>query len=108
MAGAALQRVKIKAGVEVIADNVESLCCTFEQGVEHRTKLGSPLDGNNVRERSFKRLLEKAGLPAMRFHNLRHGAATLLTAEGVPVNVISEMLGHADISTTLRIYSSCC
>jgi site-specific recombinase XerD len=52
--------------------------------------------------------LEKAGLPAMRFHNLRHGAATLLTAEGVPVNVISEMLGHGDIPVTLRIYSSCC
>lgn len=41
----------------------------------------------------------------MRFHNLRHGAATLLMAEGVPVKVVSEMLGHADITTTLRIYS---
>jgi site-specific recombinase XerD len=41
----------------------------------------------------------------MRFHTLRHCAATLLMAEGVPVKVASEMLGHADISTTLRIYS---
>lgn len=41
----------------------------------------------------------------MRFHALRHSAATLLMAEGVPVKVTSEMLGHADITTTLRIYS---
>jgi integrase len=67
--------------------------------------IGRPLDGNNLRTRSFARLLKKAGLPAMRFHNLRHSAATLLMAEGVPVKVASEMLGHADIVTTLRIYS---
>ena len=41
----------------------------------------------------------------MRFHALRHSAATLLMAEGVPVKVASELLGHADIPTTLRIYS---
>lgn len=41
----------------------------------------------------------------MRFHGLRHTAATLLMAEGVNVKVASEMLGHADISTTLRIDS---
>ena len=41
----------------------------------------------------------------MRFHALRHSAATLLMAEGVPVKVASEMLGHSDITTTLRIYS---
>lgn len=41
----------------------------------------------------------------MRFHTLRHCAATLLMAEGVPVKVVVETLAHADISTTLRIYS---
>ena len=66
---------------------------------------GRSLDANNLRTRSFVRLLTKAGLPAMRFHALRHSAATLLMAEGVPVKVASEMLGHADITTTLRIYS---
>ena len=69
------------------------------------TGRGRPLDGNNVRTRSFARLLERAGLPPMRFHSLRHAAATILMAEGVPVKVISEMLGHADITTTLRIYA---
>jgi integrase len=41
----------------------------------------------------------------MRFHSLRHTAATLLMSAGVPVKVASEMLGHADITTTLRTYS---
>ena len=49
--------------------------------------------------------MEKAGLPKIRFHDLRHTAATLLMSQGMPIKVASEMLGHADISTTLRIYS---
>jgi integrase len=66
---------------------------------------GRPLDGNNVRARSFKALLKRAELPPMRFHNLRHGAASLLLAEGVNVKVISEMLGHADVTVTLKVYA---
>jgi integrase len=38
-------------------------------------------------------------------HDLRHSAASLLLAQGVPVKVVSEMLGHADVSTTLSIYA---
>ena len=41
----------------------------------------------------------------MRIHDLRHSAASLLLADGVPVKVVSEMLGHADVATTLRIYA---
>lgn len=66
---------------------------------------GRPLDGNNVRERHLKRLLKKAELPHMRFHDLRHAAASLLLAEGVQVKVISELLGHSDITTTLKVYA---
>jgi len=66
---------------------------------------GRPLDGNNFRTRAFARLLVKAQLPPMRFHSLRHTAATVLLAEGLNVKVVSEMLGHADIVTTLRTYS---
>ena len=69
------------------------------------SQYGRPLDGNNFRQRAFARLLDKAHLPPMRFHSLRHTAATLLMAQGVPVKVASEMLGHADITTTLRTYS---
>jgi integrase len=76
-----------------------------DHGLVFATLTGRPLDGNNVRQRAFRRLLERAGLPPMRFHSLRHTAATLLMAEGVPIKVASEMLGHADITTTLRTYS---
>jgi integrase len=69
------------------------------------TSTGRPLDGNNLRQRTFRRLLERAELPHLRFHDLRHTAATLLMAHGVPIKVASEMLGHADITTTLRTYS---
>jgi len=41
----------------------------------------------------------------VRFHDLRHSPASLLLAEGVPVKVVSEMLGHSDMTTTLRIYA---
>jgi integrase len=52
----------------------------------------------------FKPLLRKAGLPAIRFHDLRHTAATLLLAQGVNPKVVSELLGHASIALTLGIY----
>lgn len=53
----------------------------------------------------FKHALQKAGLPDMRFHDLRHSAATILLSMGVNVKVIQELLGHANISITLNIYS---
>jgi integrase len=53
----------------------------------------------------FFRLLEKAGLPRMRFHDLRHTAATLLLSIGVEMRVIQDILGHSDIATTANIYA---
>jgi integrase len=68
--------------------------------------LGGIVIPDNLAKRSFKPLAQKAGfLPEMRFHDLRHTAATLLLSRGVNVKVVSEMLGHADISITLRIYA---
>jgi integrase len=53
----------------------------------------------------LQRLLKKAGLPPMRFHDLPHSAATLLLAMGVHIKVVQELLGHSNITTTLNIYS---
>jgi len=53
----------------------------------------------------FKKLLEKAGLPDIRFHDLRHSAATLLLSLGVHPKVVQELLGHTQISMTMDIYS---
>jgi integrase len=55
--------------------------------------------------RSYRRLLERAGLPRVRFHDLRHTYATLALRDGVPVKVVSETLGHASITLTLDTYS---
>jgi integrase len=52
----------------------------------------------------FDKLLKKASLPDIRFHDLRHSAATIWIALGVSPNVIRELLGHRNIVTTLGIY----
>jgi integrase len=54
--------------------------------------------------KSFQKLLKAATLPAFRFHDLRHTFATLLIEKGVPIKVVSELLGHSSITITLRVY----
>jgi len=66
--------------------------------------IGDPLHGTYVLRCLFK-LLASAGLPRIRFHDLRHTAATLLLSARVNPKVVSEMLGHATIAITLDIYS---
>jgi len=53
----------------------------------------------------FRQLLAKAGLPKMKIHDLRHGAASLMAAMGIPPRVAMELLGHSQISTTMNIYA---
>jgi integrase len=53
----------------------------------------------------FSKLLKEAGLPQVRFHDLRHSAATLLLSMGVPAKVVQELLGHSRIGMTLDTYS---
>ena len=67
-------------------------------------EIGEPLSGFHV-SRRFRSLLALAGLPSMRYHELRHGAASLMAAQGVPARVAMEVLGHAQISTTLNLYT---
>jgi integrase len=54
---------------------------------------------------SFYPLLERAGLPRIRFHDLRHSAAMLLLGLGIHPKIVSEMLGHSQIDITLDLYS---
>lgn len=50
-------------------------------------------------------LLEKAGLSSIRFHDLRHSAATLLLKLSVHPKIVQELLGHTQISMTIDVYS---
>lgn len=68
------------------------------------TPFGTPINPANVR-RSLNALIQKAAVPKIRFHDLRHTHATLLLAKGVNVKVISERLGHSNIKITLDTYS---
>lgn len=63
------------------------------------------MERQNIQRRSFWPLLERTGLRRIRFHDLRHSAATLLLAEGVNPKVIQERLGHSRISVTLDLYA---
>ena len=74
-------------------------------GLVFRDTRRGPLRKSNLVRRSFLPLLKRAGLPAIRFHDLRHTAATLLLAQGVHPKIVQERLGHSQISLTLDTYS---
>ena len=65
---------------------------------------GGPLSPDTV-SHAFPKALTKAGLPHIRFHDLRHTHATLMLKQGVHPKIVSERLGHASINITLDTYS---
>jgi integrase len=68
------------------------------------SSIGTPLSQSN-HNREFKQLLKDANLPNIRFHDLRHTAASLMLKQGVSVKVVQERLGHSDAAMTLNVYS---
>lgn len=68
------------------------------------SQVGGPLDDSMVRKR-FNRLLIDAGLPRMRFHDLRHSCATFMLAQGVSPRVVMEIMGHSSIGLTMNTYA---
>ncbi len=76
-----------------------------DNGLVFCTHAGKPLDFRNLTTASFKPLLKKAGLPDVRFHDLRHTCATLLLSRGHHPKLVQELLGHASVAMTLDRYS---
>lgn len=74
-----------------------------EQKLVFTTRIGTPVDTTNVLHR-FHQILLDAGLPRMRFYDLRHTHAALLISEGVHPKKIAERLGHASIKLTMDLY----
>ena len=68
------------------------------------TPQGAPLSKHTLIGQ-YKRHLSRAGLPEMRFHDLRHSCASLLVAQGVHPRVVMEILGHSTITLTMNTYS---
>ncbi len=76
-----------------------------ENGLVFASETGEPLNRRYLASRRFKALLKRAGLPEIRFHDLRHTCVTLLLSKNVNPKIVSEMLGHASIAITLDTYS---
>jgi site-specific recombinase XerD len=73
-------------------------------GYVFATTIGTAQDARNV-TRGYHVARERAGLPNIPWHHLRHFAATALLAEGEDLYVVSRMLGHASITTTASFYA---
>jgi integrase len=76
-----------------------------DRGLIVATSVGTPVNPENLVERSFKPLLKGTGLPEIQFHDLRYTCATLLLGRGVHPKLVQELLGHANIAMTLDTYS---
>ncbi len=74
-------------------------------GLIFTTALGRPVDGGEL-TKTFQAVCAAAGLPRRRFHDLRHGSATLLLASGVDLKTVSAILGHSTISLTANTYAA--
>ncbi len=76
-----------------------------DYGLVFPTLLGTPQSPSNIRTRSLNRILTRAHLPLISFHDLRHTAATLALSANVNPKIVSEMLGHSSVAFTLDTYS---
>ncbi len=76
-----------------------------DHGFVFATKTGEPFSDRNIISRYFKPLLKAEGLPDIKLYGLRHTCITLLLSAGENIKVVSERIGHADVSLTLRTYA---
>ena len=74
-----------------------------DHGLIFASQVGTPMDPDNF-SHSFARLCERAGLGHWHPHELRHSGASLMLAQGTPLHVVSEVLGHASIAITKDVY----
>jgi integrase len=74
-------------------------------GLVFGTRSGNPIRRPNFRRVWVAAVVRSGLLPALRFHDLRHSFAPWLVSDGVPINVVSRLMGHEQISTTLDRYT---
>lgn len=76
----------------------------LDHGLVFINTKGKPIHPSNI-DRQFAKLIKKYKLPKIRFHDLRHTAATIMLENGTDVKTVAEQLGHADAAVLLDIYS---
>jgi integrase len=87
-----------------VAERVAAANVWQDRDLVFCSAIGGYLHASRLTEQ-FKSLLRRSALPPIRFHDLRHTAATLMLSRGVHPKVASEMLGHATVAVTLDLYS---
>jgi integrase len=104
LTGAAVEA--LRSHLERQLEDIERLGDLYrDHGLVFTSQVGTLINPTNLRRRSFAPLLERAGLPKIRFHDLRHTCATLLLTRNVHPKYVQELLGHATVSITLDTYS---
>ena len=76
-----------------------------DYGLVFTTRVGTPVEASNLVNREFKPLLREAGLPTIRFHDLRHSCATYLLSRNKHIKKVQELLGHSQSGITMDTYS---
>jgi integrase len=96
----ALRRHRKRQGEERTAGGDE----WHETGMIFTTTVGTMIDARSVIRRHHA-IVKAAGIPDLRFHDLRHSAATLLLAQGVSPKYIAQLLGHKQVAFTMQTYA---
>ena len=99
----AIKRLKQQRG-QVVMQKMVNADKWQENDLVFPNLMGNPIDPNNL-IKDLRKLLSETGLPAIRFHDIRHTCATLLLLKNVHPKVVCERLGHSDIRITLERYS---
>jgi integrase len=67
------------------------------------SSIGTPIHRSNLRD-DYNWIIQEAGIPKIRFHDMRHTAASLMLMHGIPMLAVSQILGHSKPSITLDQY----
>ncbi|MEO7774538.1 MAG: tyrosine-type recombinase/integrase [Steroidobacteraceae bacterium] len=97
-------RVEFPAALELDLKAWKLACPNGEHNLVFPNQEGKPHSPANLLHRGLYPALRKAGLRKVRFHDLRHSFASLALASGENLQVVSDALGHADSSITLKVY----
>jgi integrase len=104
LTGAAVEA--LKTHLEQQLEDIQRLGDLYlDDGLVFTSGVGTLINPSNLRRRSFKPLLHRAGLPQIRFHDLRHTCATLLLSRNTNPRLVQALLGHATVAITLDTYS---